>query len=236
MTKAQTISTPYNPEQIARLTRYGLDYGVEKFTLHAYVSNHTVIDENGYTRALNADVGALSVQPVHLAQGIETLLLKHKGADVTISSKVSAREQECHIPMLDMLVPLHRDPDQQHVAELDTDVDRFLERTTQESELFGPCDIYVSGQSYHLYGLDHEPVAAELFPKLVAAVLVCDRDGLADHAWLGFALERGEFRLRLTAVQTKYSMVPTEYWDVDESMFRKPKKKPASQIDEEIPF
>ncbi len=209
------MTAPYNKDQIKKLTNYGHVQGVERFKLHAYISDPGIKDEDGYTKAYNADVAELSVQPAHLAQGIEDLLLQHPNTDVTISSKVMVNDSVRHIPMLDMKIPYVPGVHTNHISALNNDIDRFLEKSGAILHGFGPAAMYVSGHSFHLYGLERIPMSDTQFLKFVSAVLVCDHDLISDHAWLGFALQRQEFRLRLTAVQRKYTMIPTESWKTE---------------------
>ncbi len=207
----------YNPEQIAALAQYANKFAIPTFTLHAYKASDVVVDEDGYTKAHNADIDEIEVTPGALGVGIETLLSDNPGTDVTISSKVLFSGNVSHIPMLDMLIPIAEDKDTQKVVQLSIDIDRFLERTEAGTQ-FGPATVYKSGNSFHLYGLATIPIFESKWHKVAAAVMVCDRNHIADHAWLGFCLSRGESRLRLTAVQAKYRQLPTLYWKLDDQI------------------
>ncbi len=206
----------YNPEQIAAFTRYGKIHGIKTFTLHAYKAEVGIVDEDGYTKAHNADVGEATSKPENLGPTIQNLLLDCPGTDVTISSRVYTGKADCeHMAMLDLVIPFNPNDVDQHdqidqIADLNVDIDRYGERIGLGT-LFGPGTIYTSGNSFHMYGLTQPPMHENNFSKLVAAMLVCDHDKIADHAWLGFSLARGDFRLRLTAVQAKYKSLPAMY-------------------------
>lgn len=214
---------PYNEEQVNSLTRYAKRYNIAGLSLNAYVASDSKQDEDGYTKAHNADVGGVLASPDTIGIAIESLLKDHPGTDVTISSAVIVDGIVCHIPMLDYSIQLPKPitdnsavfrkiknmpAEECKVGTLISDVARFTEKSLGE-DLWGPGRLYVSGHSYHTYGLCREPFPDQLFKAVVGSILVCDHNRIADHAWLGFSLQRGEFRLRLTAVQRKYTMLPT---------------------------
>ncbi len=229
------IIKPYNESQIGRLVAYAKKFKITHYTLHAYHASVDATDEGGYTKAHNEDVAELWVHAEMLGVGIENLLEDYPGTDITISSKVMVEGVEHHIPMLDLLIPSDADPAAFKVSELNCDIDSFMGRISAADGRLGPAVKYVSGNSFHFYGQEY-PLKTTGFLKMIAAVLVCDREHIADHAWLGFCLARGEFRLRLTAVQSKYKQLPTEF---------KPRIKASTTIfhngyrfnlDDEIPF
>ncbi len=200
---------PYSEDVVSRLVQYAKIYGIESYKINAYMVSPDK-NEQGYTSVANIDLGSRQVNAMALGPSIEMMLKDRPGSDITISSVVeipSRPMSDCHIPMLDLVLPVS-EFNHDVMAKYSEDVDHYTRHKTGR-DLFGVPARFVSGNSFHLYGFNVPPFSGEMFNDLLSAMLICDQDKIADHAWIGFCLKREEFRLRLTANQPKYKMAPT---------------------------
>ncbi len=204
------MNKPYNETQINTIVRYCKEQDITRLKLNAYIAITGTKDEHGYTKAHNADVGNTLTTPDTLGADIEDLIKKHPNADVTLSSQVEVKgsAKYRHIQMLDFITPYVPHLSGASLADLFSDVEVFLNNKIGWG-VVGPGRFYVSGNSYHAYGFCRPPFEEIYFNDVVGAFLICDHDRIVDHQWLGYSLSRKEFRLRLTSVQAKYTMVPT---------------------------
>ncbi len=216
------MNLKYNRRQVEMLSEFGKQNGVVAFKLHAYNNqlkmkrqggplDHLpfafaqIVEEPNYTKAAKADVDWMEVSPTSLKEGVENLISKHPDCDVTISSKVNMGigVHPKHMLMLDLIIPFKKGETLPNpVARLMADVQNYTQLDAASEPTY-----LASGQSIHVYGKEDLLEVSE-FRKLTGALLVCDREQVLDHQWLGFAIEREEFRLRLTKVQDKYLSVP----------------------------